>query len=71
MTAKEAHREWFTACTAANQMPPGPARDASMAEAMRLAEAWGEAVAAEAEAKRHAVFLPQGLFNPHSATPRA
>ena len=64
MTASEAHRAWFAACTAANQVPPGPERDAAMVEVFRLRDAWRDAITAEAESKRREVFLPQGLFNP-------
>ena len=64
MTARDDHRVWFAAATAANHMQPGPERDAAMTEAQRLAEVWRDAITAEAEASRCAVFLPQGLFNP-------
>ena len=64
MTAREAHRAWFSACNAAVLIPHGPERDAAMTEVTRLREAWVDANAAEAEASRRAVFLPQGLFNP-------
>jgi hypothetical protein len=63
MTAREAHRAWFSACTAANQIPPGPERDAAMVEVFRLRDAWRDAITAEASS--HQMILPNGLFNPH------
>ena len=68
MTAREAHRAWFAACTDANQIPPGTERDAALVDVFRLRDAWRDAITAEADARRREVFLPQGLFNPHPAS---
>lgn len=40
MTHLAAYRTWFAACTEANAMPPGPARDAAMIEVRRLSHEW-------------------------------
>ena len=50
MTAREAHRAWFAACTDANHLPDGPEREAAMTEARRLCGVWRDAITAEAEA---------------------
>ena len=68
MTAREAHRVWFAAATAANQLQPGPERDAAMAEAQRLRDAWRAAMTAEADALARKPIMAGPMFPMHPAT---
>ena len=65
MTAEAAQRDWMAAAMAASALPDGPAKTAAEAKARDLCAAWGDAITAEADARRRMMILPQGLFNPH------
>ena len=62
MTAREAHRVWFAAATAANQLPDGPERDAAMVEVFRLRDAWRDAITAEADALARRPIMVGPMF---------
>jgi hypothetical protein len=67
MIAREAHRAWFSACTAANQIPPGPERDTAMQEVFRLRDAWRDAITAEADARARQPIMAGPMFSMHPA----
>lgn len=73
MTAREAHRAWFAACTDANQIPPGHERDAAMVEVFCLRDAWRDAITAEADARARTPIMAGPMFPMHTPhlTPRA
>ena len=68
MTAREAHRAWFAACTDANQIPPGTERDAALVDVFRLRDAWRDAIAAEADERARRPIMAGPMFSMHPAT---